>query len=197
MTLKSFLIVTLLASALVGRAVAGEIASSVVPADLPAKKQTDTGLYLTPADAHAALEADPSIVFLDVRDPVEVMFVGHADAADAIAPLMLVTNQFDTEKGAYKMMPNPGFLDVVAAVMAREGKGMDDPVFVTCQSGGRTARAVNALAKAGYSQVYALFEGIEGDLNPDTGRRDLNGWKNAGLPWSYELTLEQAWTPQG
>ncbi len=183
------------AALLAAPAFAGDLASSVTSADLPEKKRTTLELYLTPEDAAAALAADPSIVFIDVRDPVEVMFVGHADPADAIVPLRTLTHGFDPEKGAYKMAPNPDFIDQVAAVMEREGKGTDDPVFVTCQSGGRTAQAANALAKAGYSNVWALFEGIEGDLDTETGRRDVNGWKNADLPWSYKITAQQAWQP--
>jgi rhodanese-related sulfurtransferase len=183
---------------LAGLAVAAEaadIAVSVSTDDVPDKKRVVSGLYLTSAEAGAALSVDPSIVFIDLRDPGETQFVGHPDPVDAIVPLRLLSQEFDVKKGAYKMAPNPNFLEEVASIVAREGKGPDDVIFVTCQSGGRTAKAADLLHDAGYSQVYALFEGIEGDLNAETGRRDLNGWKNAGLPWSYKLTPTQAWGP--
>ena len=50
----------------------------------------------------------------------------------------------------------------------------------------RSARAADVLAKAGFTQVYNVVEGFEGDYGK-TGRRDVNGWKNAGLPWTYKL----------
>lgn len=168
---------------------------SVTADKIPENKQTVLGFYLTPAEAQAALEGTPEIVFIDVRDPVEAMFVGLPLTVDAVVPLLTVGEKFLPEKGKYSMAPNPDFLEQVARVVEREGRGKDDILFVTCQSGGRTAKAVNALAKAGYTQVYALFEGIEGDLNEETGRRDLNGWKNAGMPWSYTMTELQAWEP--
>ena len=48
------------------------------------------------------------------------------------------------------------------------------------------AKAANLSAQLGYSQVYSVLDGFEGDLSPD-GQRTVNGWKNAGLPWSYKL----------
>lgn len=189
------IIVALAACAITCAASAEEITSSVNSDQIAERKRTNLGLYLTPAEAAAALQGDPSVVFIDVRDPIEVMFVGHPDPVDAVIPFGLVTHRFNPERGAYTMTPNPSFIENVAALMAREGKDPSDPVFVTCLAGGRTARAVNALADAGFSQVYALFEGVEGDRNPETGQRDVNGWKNAGLPWSYKLTPAQAWQP--
>jgi len=38
--------------------------------------------------------------------------------------------------------------------------------------------------------VYSVVDGVEGDLakdGPKAGQRVVNGWKNAGLPWSYTL----------
>jgi rhodanese-related sulfurtransferase len=66
-----------------------------------------------------------------------------------------------------------------------------DTLFVMCRSGGRAAAAIDALAKAGYRDVYNVVDGAEGDVVEDpesvfVGQRMLNGWKNAGLPWTYE-----------
>ena len=52
--------------------------------------------------------------------------------------------------------------------------------------------AVNVLAKAGYTQVYNITDGMEGDVVSDPGgayhgKRMKNGWKNAGLPWTYDV----------
>jgi rhodanese-related sulfurtransferase len=190
------LIAALTAAALALPAMAGEITSSIDPASVPEKKRTTLGLYLTPAEAAAALEADPGIVFIDVRDPVEVAFVGHPAPADANVPVKVATLTLDPKKGAYKMAPNTGFLAGVEAIMAREGKGKGDPVFVMCRSGGRSAEAAKALIEAGYTNVWNLVEGFEGDMDKASGTRALNGWRNAGLPSTFKLTERFAWQPQ-
>jgi rhodanese-related sulfurtransferase len=55
-----------------------------------------------------------------------------------------------------------------------------------CRSGDRSARAANLLIDAGFTNVWNQIEGFEGDMSKD-GRRTVNGWKNAGLPWTYKL----------
>ncbi len=175
-------------------ALAADIASSVDPASVSERRSTPLGLYLTPEDAQTALDADPGIVFLDVRDPIEIAFVGHPESVDAIVPLRLATHEFNAEAGTYQQRKNPDFLAQAEAAIAREGGGKDTPVFVICRSGGRSAMAARRLAEAGYTNVWNLIEGFEGDKN-DAGARAVNGWRNAGLPWSYKIAPEVAWTP--
>jgi hypothetical protein len=60
-----------------------------------------------------------------------------------------------------------------------------------CRSGDRSAAASHLLAEAGFKNVYSVVDGFEGDLatdGPKAGQRAVNGWKNAGLPWSYKST---------
>ncbi|MDJ0876775.1 MAG: hypothetical protein QNJ02_15990, partial [Desulfobacterales bacterium] len=71
--------------------------------------------------------------------------------------------------------------------------------LVMCRSGGRSAAAVNTLAKAGYKQVYNIVDGFEGDAlkipgSYNNGRRIVSGWKNAGLPWTYKLDPQLAYS---
>ena len=52
--------------------------------------------------------------------------------------------------------------------------------------------AANLLTEAGYKNVYGVVDGFEGDKvkDPDSqfdGQRKKNGWRNAGLPWTYSL----------
>lgn len=65
-----------------------------------------------------------------------------------------------------------------------------------CRSGGRGAMAVNQLAEAGFTQVYNIVDGMEGDAVEDPesvfqGQRLRNGWKNSGLPWTYKIDPER------
>ena len=71
-----------------------------------------------------------------------------------------------------------------------KGIGKNSPIIVMCRSGNRSATAVTLLAKYGYTQVYSVVDGYEGDkakTGPQAGQRVVNGWRNAGLPWSYKL----------
>lgn len=177
-----------------GTALAGAIESSVDAASLPKKKVTPLGLYLTPADAHAALEADPSIVFIDVRDPIEISYVGHASATDAIVPLKIQTHKFNAKKGGYTYRANENFMAEVDAAVARAGADKSTPIFLICRSGARSATAAKKLIEAGYTSVWNLIEGFEGDKSK-AGERTVNGWRNAGLPWSYKIKAEAGWAP--
>ena len=184
-----------LAAALALPSGAGEIASSVDPASLTDREKTSLGLYLTPRDAHSALSADPGIVFVDVRSPIEVEFVGIAEGTDANVPFAIKTRVYNQAAKEYDWHPNRNFVAEVDAVMAREGKTKSDPVFIQCRSGGRSANAARALIAAGYTQVYNLVEGFEGAKAEDTKHRTIAGWRNSGLPWSYGVAPEQAWRP--
>ena len=71
-------------------------------------------------------------------------------------------------------------------------------IMVTCRSGGRAARAINALAAAGFPKTYNITDGMEGDMVKDPssvfcGQRMQNGWKNSGLPWTYETNPDLLW----
>jgi rhodanese-related sulfurtransferase len=176
---------------------AGNIISSVDPGALPRSKTTPLGLYLTPADAYRAVTRDPGIVFIDVRDPIEINFVGHAKGIDAIVPLAISSHRFDDTHGGYAMDLNPNFVAEIDAAITREGTSKFDPVILICRSGGRSAAAARMLAKAGYTNVWNLVEGFEGDKNPETGQREVNGWRNAGLPWAYKLNGRIAWHAPG
>ena len=184
-----------LSAALAMPVMAGEIVSSVNAADLKTSRQTGLGLYVTASDAAVALEAAPGIVLIDVRTLAEFSYVGHADAVDQNIPWRFLSDRFNAKSGSYAYDDNGNFLKEVAVLMAREGKGKGDAVFVICRSGGRSAASVNALAAAGYTQVYNIVDGFEGGKDKATGHRTVSGWRNAGLPWGYRVTPEAAYSP--
>ncbi len=50
----------------------------------------------------------------------------------------------------------------------------------------------------GYTQVYVVTDGFEGGKIKSGERKNWrlkNGWKNAGLPWSYKLNMEKMYMP--
>lgn len=75
----------------------------------------------------------------------------------------------------------------------------EDTILVMCRSGGRSAMAVNALAKAGFTKVHNIIDGFEGDKVEDPesiyhGMRMRNGWK-ISVPWTYHLDPQLVWLP--
>jgi hypothetical protein len=69
-----------------------------------------------------------------------------------------------------------------------------------CRSGGeRGAPSAKALEGKGYQSVYVVVDGFEGDTAKSGERknwRTVNGWKNAGLPWSYALNPDKMFLPR-
>lgn len=164
--------------------------------ELPKEKQTELGLYLTAKEAYELWKADPDkVMILDVRTPEEYLFVGHPAMAWKI-PLAAQSYEWDAEKKQFPMKPLPDFVERVSQV-ARP----DNTLLVMCRSGGRSAMAVNALAKAGFKHVYNITDGMEGDAVEDPnsvflGQRLVNGWKNSGCPWTCRLTPDRMVLPK-
>ena len=174
---------------------AGADATEQPASQLPAGKQTTLGLYVTAREAYEKWKAAPDKVkIVDVRTPEEFMFVGHADMAWKI-PIATQSDQWDSEKQQFPMELLPDFVTRVQKVAKP-----DDMLLVMCRSGGRSAMAVNLLAKAGFKNVYTITDGMEGDAvkDPDSvfnGQRLVNGWKKSGLPWTYRIEPDRMVLP--
>ncbi|WP_243366778.1 rhodanese-like domain-containing protein [Fundidesulfovibrio soli] len=177
---------------LAGFAAANASAQGSAPADT--RKHTTLGKYCNAMEAYIMYRGKPKeVAILDVRTPEEYDFVGHAEMAVNI-PVKLCTTKFDAEKKHYTLADNPEF---VAQVSKRYGK--NDTILVLCRSGQRAAVAVNLLAQAGFTNVYNVVDGFEGDAVNDpesvfNGKRMRNGWKNYGLPWTNALNPELVWS---
>ena len=162
---------------------------------VPAGKQTSLGLYLTAKPAYEKWQADPEHVkILDVRTPEEYVFVGHPVMAYNI-PLKLQIYQWDETGRKLPMKANPDFVAQVKEIFKPS-----DTLLILCRSGGRSAQAVDLLAGAGFKSVYSIVDGMEGDAVDDPksvfhGKRTKNGWKNAGLPWTYDLDPDKMRLP--
>lgn len=159
--------------------------------NIPKGKQTVPGLYVTAKEAFEKWKAEPeNVMILDVRTPEEYLFIGHPTMAWKI-PVAVQSYEWDAAKGQFPMKLLSDFVSRVSQV-AKPG----DTIMVMCRSGGRSAIAVNMLAKAGFTNVYQIVDGMEGDAvkDPDSvflGQRLKNGWKNSGCPWTYKLTPER------
>jgi rhodanese-related sulfurtransferase len=165
--------------------------------ELPTDKHTTLGFYLTAKEAYETWKAAPEKVkILDVRTSEEYIFIGHAEMAWN-TPSNLQTYEWDASKRKLPMKANPDFVAQV-----KEVAKPTDTILVMCRSGGRSAQAVNQLAEAGFRNVYNIIDGMEGDVVDDAGsvfqgKRMKNGWKNSGLPWTYDLDPDRMRLPKG
>ena len=124
-------------------------------ANLPKGKQTELGLYVTAKEAYEKWQADPEKVkIIDVRTPEEYLFVGHPTMAWKI-PVAVQVYEWDAEKKKFPMKP---LTDIVSRVQTLAKP--DDMLMVMCRSGGRSAIAVNFLAKAGFKNVFNIIDGM-------------------------------------
>ena len=155
--------------------------------ELPKMKQTTLGLYVTAKEAYEQWKQAPdNIKILDVRTPDEYITIGHAPMAWNI-PAFIQTYNWDAEKQHFSIAPSTDFMKDIKEVFQPT-----DTLYVMCRSGGRSAWSVNQLAKAGFTNVYNITDGFEGDTVSDpesiyNGQRLKNGWKNSGVPWTYKI----------
>lgn len=178
-------------------AAAGEavqFVSSVDATNLSEKKRTSLGLYMTAGEASEFVASHEDALLIDIRTRAEVSFVGIAADADKNIPYMVMDEfwEFDEKKGTYSMDVNSHFASELAELVAERGLSKDSPIILMCRSGSRSARATDLLAELGYTAVFSVVDGFEGDMG-EAGVRNVNGWKNAGLAWSYSIRPDQAY----
>ncbi|MCA8423044.1 rhodanese-like domain-containing protein [Burkholderia seminalis] len=124
---------------------------------------------VSPQTAWALFSAGDALL-VDVRTAEERKFVGHVPESLHV-PWATGTS----------LTRNPRF---VRELEAKTGK--DAVVLLLCRSGNRSAQAAEAAAKAGFTQVFNVLEGFEGDLDERQRRGSQNGWRFRGLPWAQD-----------
>ena len=121
---------------------------------------------LTPQEAFAALQQGAAVL-VDVRSRAELELVGRVPNANHI------------EWAFY-----PGMVanaDFAAQLQAQVDKSQ--AIVFMCRTGGRSHNAAVVAEELGYT-AYNMLEGFEGEANAQKQRTLINGWKQAGLPWS-------------
>jgi rhodanese-related sulfurtransferase len=170
------------------------IAETQAPKD--EKKHTTIGKYATSDEAYEMWKANPDKVkIVDCRIAEEYVFVGHAPMAYNI-PSKLWTGKWDAEKKDYILEDNPNF-----ETQAKSLFGLNDTIMIMCRSGHRSAASVNRLAAAGFTNVFNIVDGFEGDKVAEEdsyykGKRMKNGWKNSKAPWTYDLDPKLVYVPK-
>ena len=156
---------------------------------------------ISAAQAHARVQ-DPEaqVLFVDVRDPVEIMFIGWADAAHVNIPFLLVDRQgWNPDTGSFPMPRNPDFATQVEAALAERGLDRNATIITMCRSGSARGEPSAAyLRDAGFPNVLFVRHGFQGDRVSEgehAGQRLLNGWQNEGLPWQPRMNPDKIYRP--
>lgn len=104
---------------------------------------------------------------VDVRTAEERKFVGHVPGSLHV-PWATGT----------ALTRNPRFVRELEAKVKK-----DEVVLLICRSGKRSALAAELAAKAGFSQLYNVLEGFEGEIDDQQHRGNTGGWRHRQLPW--------------
>ncbi len=135
----------------------GALVVTIGLAAAPAAAQQAGGTVIT-AEQAMQLAASGEIVLVDVRSPQEWRQTGVPAGAQLVSihqPNGLI-----------------GFLDAMGRTL---GDDRSRPIAFICARGNRSSVASTALARAGYTQVYNVREGM-------FGSPDGPGWLARGLP---------------
>lgn len=150
-------------------------------------------IAISAQDTYAAVQkADAKVLFVDVRDPVEVMFIGFTDAVHVNIPFLMVDRSgWDDKRGVYKLYQNPEFVAQIKAALDKRGLSADAEIITMCRSGSERGEPSAAFLRAnGYPNARYVINGFQGSAakdGPKPGFRIQNGWMNADLPWSMKM----------
>ena len=154
-------------------------------------------MAISAQDTYAKIQkGERNVLFIDVRDPVEIMFVGSTDAAHANVPFMLVDRtQWNAERGVFRLYQNPDFAAQIKAELDKRGMSADAEVITMCRSGSERGEPSAAFLRAnGFPNARFVVNGFQGSAikeGPQAGFRTQNGWQNSGLPWSAKMNPEK------
>lgn len=126
---------------------------------------------LTPEEAYALLRENPGARLVDVRTRAEIDWVGRPDVPAEQYALV----EWNRYPGGVR---NTAFVDELGALVSP-----DTPVLLLCRSAARSKAAAAAASAAGFTQVYDILEGFEGERDANGHRKSVGGWCFRGLPW--------------
>ena len=144
--------------------------STVLEAPAAAGTQAFAPASVSPPEAWALVSRGDALL-VDVRTPEELTFVGHVPGSLNV-PWATGTS----------LTRNPRFVRELESRVPDKNRR----VLLLCRSGKRSALALEAAQKAGYTQASNISEGFEGELDAQGQRGHLGGWRSHALPWSQD-----------
>ena len=114
------------------------------------------------------LVSTQNVALVDVRTNEERVFVGHVPGSIHV-PWATGT----------ALTRNPRFVRELESKIG----GRESVALLLCRSARRSALAAEAAAKAGFTSVFYVLEGFEGEIDAQQQRGKADGWRFHGLPW--------------
>jgi len=158
-----------------GQAEAVDAQAALTPSEifeLAQVRRAELGLdyagAVTPPEAWQLVQQEAAIL-IDVRTSPEFRFVGRVPGSDNV------------EWHGKDEMPRARFLAILGTAV-----DPDEVVLLICRSGVRSHAAASAATAAGFTRVYNVLEGFEGQIDAVRQRGNINGWRRAGLPWEQD-----------
>ena len=130
---------------------------------------------LSPEEAWQICQKNSRALLIDVRSSMEYLFVGHPVGAIHVPwidePDWVVNKSF--------------VVDIRKLILGGVTGNSDDsvPIILICRSGKRSKEAGEKLVESGFTKVYNITEGFEGELDDKHHRSTIGGWRYYGLPW--------------
>ena len=133
-------------------------------------------------------QKNDQVLFIDVRDPVEIMFIGFTDSVDQNIPFLMVDrSEWQDEGQRFRMDRNADFISQVEQALAAKGLDKDATIITMCRSGSeRGLPSAEFLRENGFANAHYVVHGFQGDSikeGEQKGFRLENGWQNEQLPW--------------
>lgn len=156
---------------------------------------------LTPHKTFEMVINDKNLLFVDVRDPIEIMFIGGATQTHVNVPFMFADrNDWDSKNSRFAMKRNPAFIEQVKKALDERGLDFTATIITICRSGSeRGLPSAQYLIDSGFENAYYVDHGFQGDALKDgaqKGLRLVNGWQNSGLPWTAKLNADRIFRPR-
>ncbi|BBB28068.1 rhodanese-like domain-containing protein [Neptunomonas japonica] len=155
---------------------------------LPIYAANANEIGISPQDTQTLIKQSENVLFIDVRDPVEIMFIGFTDEVDLNIPYLMVDrSQWDTKKKRFRLYKNPDFISQIKAALTAQGLDESATIITMCRSGSeRGLPSAQFLQENGFKNARYVINGFQGAKVKEgekSGLRIKNGWQNAGLPW--------------
>jgi len=131
---------------------------------------------IRPKEAYEILQQQKEAVLIDVRSSMEYEYVGHP--LNAVHVPIKEPPDWATQQDFVKKVSS-----ALEEQQPENRKILDVPMLTLCRSGARSALGAEMLINAGYTNVYNVLEGFEGDKDENGHRNTISGWRFHGLPW--------------
>ncbi|MBD3610344.1 MAG: rhodanese-like domain-containing protein [Gammaproteobacteria bacterium] len=131
---------------------------------------------ITSKEAWQMLQDNPKAILVDVRSNMEFLFVGHPTGAIHVPwidePDWKINTHFATD-----------IRQLILGGLSDHHNEANVPIILICRSGKRSLEAGDLLIEEGFTEVYNITEGFEGELDENHHRSTTGGWRFDGLPW--------------